>query len=300
MMKDVQGKSTRVLNIILLAFLLIAIRVWYLAVIKHEEHKELALRPRQKVVIEIPNRGTIRDRFNIPLAVNKIQYNAAVIFDPIRNLPRITYEKDSAGKRKRVYFRKEYITKLSSYLADALDLDPVYIEDLIHSKLSLFPNTPFILKENLSEEEYYRLHIRERDWPGLTMQISSRRHYPKGTLGANILGFLGSIGEKEFLNIQHELKELDQFLKDRSDGLPTILPKGYLSAREVKERYQELKNKSYPLQSKIGKSGVEAKFDDQLRGISGKKKYEIDVRGNLLRELPESYPATSGRRFILT
>ncbi len=299
-MKDVPAKSAHVLNIILLVFLLIAIRVWYLAVVKHEEHKELAMRPRQKVVIDVPNRGTIRDRFNIPLAVNKIQYNAAVIFDPIRNLPRIKYEKDENGKRKRVYFRKEYISKLSHFLADSMSLDPVYIEDLIHSKLSLFPNTPFILKENLSEEEYYKLHIQERDWPGLTMQISSRRYYPKGPTCANVLGFLGSISEKEFLSIQGELSELDQFLKERSMGLPTILPKGYFSAKEVKDRHRELKNKSYTLQSKIGKSGIESKFDDQLRGISGKKKYEIDVQGNLLRELPESYPATPGRRFILT
>lgn len=299
-MKDVPEKSARVLNMILLAFLLIAIRVWYLAVIKHEEHKELASRPRQKVVIDIPNRGTIRDRFNIPLAVNKIQYNAAVIFDPIRNIPRIKWEKDANGKRKKVYFRKEYITKLSQFLGSTLELDPVYIEDLIHSKISLFPNTPFSLKENLPEETYYKLRISERDWPGLTMQISSRRYYPKGPVGSNILGFLGAISDKEFLAIQRELSSLEQFIKDRSLGLPTVLPKGYESAKAVKDRYLELKNKSYSLQSKIGKAGIENKFDDQLRGISGKKKYEVDVRGNLLYELPESYPAIPGRRFILS
>ncbi len=299
-MKDVPAKASHVLNIILLAFLLIGIRVWYLGVVKHEEHKELSMRPRQKVVIDIPNRGTIRDRFNIPLAVNKIQYNASVMFDQIRNLPRVTYEKDAFGKRKRIYYRKEYISKLSAFLGENLGLDPVYIEDLIHSKVSLFPNTPFVLKENISEEDYYKLRIRERDWPGLTMQISSRRYYPKGPVSANVLGYLGTISEKEFLSIQGELQTLERFIKDRQMGLPTILPKGFLSAGDVSKRYKELKDKSYTLQSKMGKSGIEGKFDDQLRGISGKKKYEIDVKGNLLRELPESYTATPGRRFILT
>ncbi|MBM3192844.1 MAG: hypothetical protein FJZ59_01245 [Chlamydiae bacterium] len=299
-MKDVSSKSIRVLNVILLTFVLIGIRVWYLAALKHEEHKELAMKPRQKVVIEVPNRGTIRDRFNIPLAVNKIQYNASVLFDPIRTLPRVKYEKDESGKRKKIYFRKEYITKLSNFLGKELNLDPVYIEDLIHSKVSLFPNTPFILKENLSEEEYYRLHFKEKEMPGLLMQISSRRHYPKGPIGANVLGFLGVISESEFLKIGQELSSLDSFLKERALGLPTILPKGYSSFKEVKERYCELKNKSYSLQSKIGKSGIERTFDDQLRGIAGKKKYEIDVKGNILTELPESYSATPGRRFILS
>jgi cell division protein FtsI/penicillin-binding protein 2 len=299
-MKEVPDKSAKVLNIILVAFLLIGARVWYLGVIKHEEHKELAMRPRQKTVVELANRGTIRDRFGIPLAVNKIQYNAAVIFDPIRNLPRVKYEKNEQGKRQRVYFRKEYISKLSEFMGKTLGLDPIYIEDLIHSKVSLFPNTPFILKENLTEQEYYALRMKERDWPGLTMQISSKRYYPKEHVGAGLLGFMGVISEKEFLSIQKELKELEGFLKDRALGLPKVLPKGFLSATSVKERYQELKNKSYTLQAKVGKAGVEGQFDDQLRGIAGKKKYEIDVKGNLVRELPESQSPTPGRRFILS
>jgi cell division protein FtsI/penicillin-binding protein 2 len=299
-MNDVPAKSRSVLNIILIAFSLIAIRVWYLSIWKHEEHKEIALRPKIKVVCETPQRGTIRDRFNIPLAVNKIQYNAAIIFDPIKSVPRVKIEKNEKGERKKTYPRKEYLSNFAKFLASNLELDATYVEDLIHSKLSLFPNTPFVLRENISENLYYQLRIQERDWPGLQMQIASRRYYPKGQVGANILGFLGSISEREFLSIQRELSGLETYLKDRSLGIMTVLPKGFHSAKEVKERYLELKNKTYTLQSKVGKAGAEGKFDQELRGISGKKKYEIDVKGNLLRELPESYEATPGRRFILS
>ena len=41
------------------------------------------------------------------------------------------------------------------------------IEDTIHGKASLFPHTPFILKEDLSEKEYYRLKLMEKDWVGI-------------------------------------------------------------------------------------------------------------------------------------
>jgi len=299
-MTSIGDKVNRVLNIILIAFVLIAIRVWYLAVIKHEEHKELAKRPQLKTVIENPNRGTIRDRFNIPLAVNKIQYNAAICYDAIGRLPRIRYVKNEAGQRIKVYYRKEYIEKFSQFLAKELDLDPINIEDLIYSKASIFPTTPLILLENIDEKTYYQLHIKERDWPGLTMQINSRRYYPKGEVSSNILGFLGAINQREFLAVRSELNILEKYLKERESGLPAILPKGYLSSKEVKRRFSELKNKSYTINSRVGKSGIEGKFDNQLRGISGKKKFEVDIRGNILRELPESYASTSGRRFILT
>ena len=30
-----------------------------------------------------------------------------------------------------------------------------------------FPHTPFILKEDLSEQEYYQLKMMEKDWVGI-------------------------------------------------------------------------------------------------------------------------------------
>ena len=299
-MDDVPEKAGRVLNMVLLAFLLIAIRVWYLAVVKHEEHAELAKRPQHRVSIVSANRGTIRDRFNVPLAVNQIQYNAAICFEPISHLPRVKWIRDEDGKRQKTYFRKDYIQNLAKHLADQLDLDAIYIEDLIWSKAAIFPNTPFALKENVSEEEYYRLHMMERDWPGLTMEIGSRRHYPRGKLACNVLGYMGAISSREHLAIRDELRELEAYLHDRAIGLPIVLPKGYMSSHEVRRRYQELKDRSYTINSRVGKSGIEGRFDDQLRGISGRTKREVDNKGTTLRTLPESYPATPGRRFLLT
>ena len=284
---------------ILLAFSLIAIRVWYLAIIKHEEHAQLAKRPQQRTLIEIPNRGTIRDRFNIPLAVNKIRYHAAILYEPIRHIPRSRWE-IKEGKKKKVFLRKEYIEKFAHHFAKELGLDKQFVEDMIHSKASIFPHTPFIMKENLSEQEYYRLHIMERDWPGMSLQISAERHYPQGKVASSILGYMGSINDTKHIAIKSELNCLEQYLNDRKKGLPVVLPKGYMSSKEVYLRSQELKDKSYTINSKVGKAGIEAYFDEDLRGICGKKKIEVDIQGNILRELPESYEATAGRRILLS
>jgi cell division protein FtsI/penicillin-binding protein 2 len=299
-MDSVSEKATRVLNMILLLFLLIGIRVWYLAVVKHEEHVELARKPQEKTMIESPNRGTIRDRFNIPLAVNQIQYNAAICYDPIRQVPRMKVKKKPDGTKERIYYRKEYIEKFARTIASRLDLDSAYIEDLIWSKGALFPNTPFVIKENITESEYYQMRVLERDWPGLVMQISSKRHYPLGRVGGNILGYMGAISSHQHHHIQEELGELQTYLEEREMGLPVVLPKGFSSSKEVKSRFLELKDKSYTIHSKVGKSGIEGKFDDQLRGICGRTKYEVNMQGAVLNKLPESYEATPGRRFILS
>ena len=299
MTNNVPEKATRILNIILLAFLLIAVRVWYLAVVKHDEHLKLAKRPQHRVAIATPNRGTIRDRFNIPLAVNKIRYNAAILYEPIRHLPRIQWIYED-GKRKKVFYRKEYIENFSAHLAKELNLDPVYVEDILHSKASIFPNTPFILKENISENEYYRLHIMERDWPGMTMQITAERHYPQEKVGGSILGYMGAINETKHTAIRSEIDVLEQYLHDRHVDLPVILPRGYTSSKQVVLRLKELKDKSYTINSRIGKAGIEGRFDEDLRGICGKEKVEVDIRGNILRKLPESYEATPGRRILLS
>ena len=87
--QQISDKTNRILNIILLGLLLIFIRVWYLGVIQRDEHVENARKPQRRTVIERVERATIRDRFNIPLALNKIQYNAATRYPDIRHIPNL-------------------------------------------------------------------------------------------------------------------------------------------------------------------------------------------------------------------
>src|SRR5438552_539930 len=96
--QNIPAKANRVLNIILIAFVFIIIRVWHLSVIQHEKKEEDSKRPQRRLVIEPAKRGTIRDRFNIPLAINRIQYQAALQYCPIRQIPSIRWEADKEGK----------------------------------------------------------------------------------------------------------------------------------------------------------------------------------------------------------
>ena len=50
----------------------------------------------------------------------------------------------------------------------------------------------------------------------------------------------------------------------------------------------------------IGKSGVEAYYEEALRGYYGKHIYEIDTKGNCLQEIPGSRPPLPGKKITLT
>src|SRR3990167_9073245 len=102
-------KIQRILRVFLVFFLLICLRIWHL--------------------------GVIVDRFGIPLAVNRISYNAAIYYAQIAEIPRISWQTGPDRKQVKIFLRKEYIQSLSKILASTLQLNVDRIEDLIHSKI---------------------------------------------------------------------------------------------------------------------------------------------------------------------
>ncbi|MCC5832910.1 MAG: peptidase [Chlamydiales bacterium] len=293
-------KANRILNAILVVILLILFRVWHLAVLQHEEKLEEAKRPQQRVVIERAERATICDRFHIPLATNKVQYNAAVTYGGIRELPRWIWEKTPEGKRVKRFYRKEYITALAEKLGEELHLDSERIEDLIHSKAAILGNVPCVLKENISEEEYFRLKMLEKDWPGVQAEIAAKRYYPLGKVGGEVIGYIGPISQGEYKAITEELHELRECIAIWEEGEMPAFPEGRPTIEEVRERLDQLEKKAYTINDLIGKMGVEAFFDESLRGLRGKHIYLSDTRGNFLRELPGSEASVPGRRIVLS
>jgi len=293
-------KANRILNIILIGLLLILVRVWYLAVVQHDDRLLQARKPQRRTVIEHVERATIRDRFNLPLALNQVQYNAAVCYAHIRQIPSVSWKRNALGKMVKVQERAEYIKKLSCFLGKALEMDPVAIEDIIHGKASLFPHTPFVVREDISEEHYYRLRMMEKDWLGIQMQRSFKRCYPQGKVGADLIGYMGAISQNKYFEIAQEIAKLQDYVTQRENGETPFLPKGYHSPLEVRERLKQLQEKAYTINDLVGIAGIESSFDSYLRGFYGKKMYEVDIQGNFLRELPGSKKAISGRRVLLS
>ncbi|MGD0665744.1 MAG: penicillin-binding transpeptidase domain-containing protein [Rhabdochlamydiaceae bacterium] len=296
----ISDKTNRVLLVISICMMMILIRSWYLSVIQHDYHVKMAEKPQRRIVIEKADRATIHDRFGVPLAVNKIQYNASVCYAHIRQIPTVRWKKNEKGEKTRVSERLEYVAKLSQKLSSELGIPARRIEDLIHGKAAMLPHTPFVIKEDLSEEQYYRLKGMEKDWLGLQIERVSRREYPLGKIGGDVIGYLGNIDSSRYLKIAHELNSLEDYLIAKQEGESRFLPEGFDSPEEVLQRYFDLQEKAYTMNDLVGKMGVEASYEEDLRGYVGKHIYEVDTKGTFVRELEGSRPAVPGKKVTLT
>jgi len=297
---NIPHKTGRIFNLILLAFILIFLRIWYLNFVQGDYHRKQAIKPQRRTSVEKVERATVRDRFNIPLAQNKIDYIAAVRYADIREIPAYKWQKDSTGKRVKTPVRGPYITALASLLSKELSMDEQEVEDIIYAKASLFPHTPFALKKSLSESQYYKLRMLQKDWVGIEMQRSSKRVYPLEKTGCDVVGYMGAISYSEYLQIAEEIGTLEEYIGKREAGELVLLPEGFESPMQVRKRLEILKEKAYTINDSVGKAGIEYVCDEQLRGTQGKKISEIDPRGSVIRELPGSKKGVSGQRVFLS
>jgi cell division protein FtsI/penicillin-binding protein 2 len=297
--KDFFSKSSKILKMIFIFLFLLVFRIWHLCATQKDTKKIEAKQPQRKVIIEKAQRGTIRDRFDLPLAMNRIRFNAAIFYEQILQIPRVKWIKKN-GKKIKIYPRKDYIEELVIFLSKELSLSTQDIEDQIYAKATLFPHMPYILKENISEKTYYRLKFIERKWPGLYAEISSIRYYPKNKVASTIIGTMGAIDEKKFISNAEEIKILEKYLESQFDLAYDMLPFGYQSNYEVLSRLKELKERSYSLNDLVGKYGIEKKFEDELRGTYGKTFFEVDVKGSFVKKLPLYTPPISGNNIKLT
>ncbi len=296
---QVPEKANRILHLILVAMAIIFIRLWYLEVMQYDVKVEAAQAPTRRIVIEPSRRATIRDRFGLPLAINKVQYHAAVNYSQIMTVPSVAYEATTDGKRVKRYKRREHIRQLAELLATELHMDADTLEDNIHAEAAFYDHAPYIIKKDISEREYYRLKMLEASWPGLTAQVVPKRHYPYGRVAGDIIGYMGAIDANTYHGIVHERKALQAYIRERDNGEDPPLPEGIESPERARRRLKEIEELAYSINDFVGQSGIEKQFEGDLRGYLGKRRYYVDSKGNYLLELPGQRAPVPGRGITL-
>ena len=96
---------------------------------------------------------------------------------------------------------------------------------------------------------------RPERFPGVRVAESTVRSYLYGDLATHVLGWVGPVNDAELRNRRP--------------------PEG----------------KEYRLRDRTGKAGVELMFEDDLRGVSGRKVVEVDRLGEIVRERPDLFVA---------
>jgi len=153
------------------------------------------------------------------------------------------------------------VTQVARTLAEMFDARAWEIEQQIWDrKNSNDPFLPLLISDEPTPAQVIDVTSRRSSLPGVRVETVSIRRYQHGQLLGHIYGYVGNITEEE---------------------------------------YEELASDRYLYSDQIGRTGVEAAYERQLRGSAGRQLVEVDAVGNVLRTLDHE-PATPGLSAVLT
>ena len=160
--------------------ILILVRVFTLSVSSHEYYEKLSNDNYLKKEYKAPPRGAILDRNGEFLAINKIGFQIAA-------KPHLT----TKAKQKE-------LTKILTLIAHYF---PEYsIEELQKKYLkqdSRYRHEDIILVDHIPYDDFFAYFSILNANPHISIQISSKRFYPFGDIGAHFIGYTGKINPKE-------------------------------------------------------------------------------------------------------
>ena len=161
------------------------------------------------------------------------------------------------GSAERDALLTRLATEITSYVQQANPAAPPTTKDSIERRLNdvrYSPYTPVPVAEDVPKElEIYLDEHHDEFTDAVAVTSTTIRQYPLGRTASHVLGYVGSITQKE----------LDQH---------TNSPK------------------TYSLDDDIGKTGVEYAYEDDLRGTPGRRVLEVDSKGNTIRQLSYTPP----------
>lgn len=225
----------------LVCFGILAARFFHLQIVRYEYYHTLAENNRISLVPTPPTRGLIMDRNGVVLAHNFFAYTLEITPAKVEDLDRTL---DDLGK-----------------LIAVTPADLKRFKKLREQSHS-FENVP--LRTQLTEAEAARFAVERYRFPGVEIRSRVFRHYPRGALGAHLIGYIGRINDRD----QRKLKESGDF-------------------------------PNYQGSDHIGKSGVEQFYETALHGLTGTQQVETDADGHAVRVLSSS-PPTPGDNLVLS
>ena len=158
-----------------------------------------------------------------------------------------------------VQTKKEITDEELSTLSSLLNVPKEKLKDKIEKGKTSFE--PTVLAQDLTQDIVTRIEERRNDLPGISVDVQPIRYYPYNSMAAQIFGYVGQIDEEDMERLKGQ------------DGISSI--------------------------TQIGRAGLEAYYDDLLRGKDGGRQAEVDATGTPVKEMERKNPVP-GHNFHLT
>lgn len=198
-----QGRVTVVQWVVLCCFLLLASRLAYLQVVRHEDLLAQAENNRTAILPTVPPRGTILDRNGVVLASNYSAYTLEITPSKVSDL-------------------EATINELAE-LVDIQTRDRRRFKRLREESKS-FDSLP--IRNRLTEEEVARFSAQSYRFPGVEIKARLFRQYPYGELASHVIGYIGRINQRD----KERLEENDDAANYRGTE--------YIGKLGVEQRYE--------------------------------------------------------------
>ncbi|MBN1668615.1 MAG: hypothetical protein JW862_16080, partial [Anaerolineales bacterium] len=205
-------------------------------------------------------RGVIYDRNGIVLARNIASYNLIVL---PAELP------DDQGALQEIYRQLSELVNIPINLNEISEERPYVpcisehgIAQIVEYGLTSTPYTNVKIACNIDKTTAMIIKARAVDWPGIDIEVEAVRDYPTGYLTASLIGFLGPISA-----------DTEAYYRER----------GFVPNRD-----------------KIGYAGLESYYQTLLGGKPGKRVVEVDVAGQIIRDIRPPIQPIPGQNLHLT
>ena len=169
-----RGRLIAAAGFVLLCFALLAARLVWLQVVRHDEFALQAEANRIAVVPIVPNRGLIVDRHGVVLASNYSAYTLEVA-------PRRSADLDA----------------LIDELSQLVEITPRDRRRFKRLREELKGAESLPIRTKLTDAEVARFTAQRFRFPGVDIKARLFRHYPLGETGSHLLGYIGRINQAE-------------------------------------------------------------------------------------------------------
>ena len=172
------------LGFVLVAFLLLFARFFWLQVIQHDYYQTRAEDNRISLVPILPNRGLILDRNGVILARNYSAYTLEITPSRVANL-----EATIDGLAQVIEIRAKDRKRFKKLLEESKNFESLPI------------------RTRLSDEEVAKFIANRFHFPGVDIKARLFRQYPYEESASHLLGYIGRINDRDLERIENKEQE---------------------------------------------------------------------------------------------
>lgn len=243
----------------LLAFAVLAARLWFLQVFEADKYKMMSDENRISTRFVLAPRGTIYDRNGEVIAKNEQNFQALLIAE---QTPDIT----------------ETLERFKQIITLSEDEEEKVLKDIKNKRRFI----PVKLKDNLSWDDVSKILLHAPDLPGVEIVEGLSRTYPYADLYAHVLGYVGPVSDK-----------------DRKDNPLYMVPGFKIGKSGLERSYDyKLQGKSGTVKLEVNAYGRVMKEIERDSGAQGDS-LQLTVDSRLQKAAYEAFGEQSGAAVVL-